>query len=86
MYSLYVQLCSTLCNPTDCNLPGSSVYGILQAKLLEWVAIPSSRGSSHQGIEPTSLKSPASAVGFVFVFLFFVLFFTTSAIWEALQS
>ena len=35
-----------LCEPMDCGLPGSSVYGILQARILEWVAISSSRGSS----------------------------------------
>ena len=35
-----------LCNPMDCSPPGSSVHGILQARMLEWVAIPSSRGSS----------------------------------------
>ena len=39
------QLCPTLCNPMDCSLPGSSVRGILQARMLEWVAISSSRGS-----------------------------------------
>ena len=38
-----------LCNPMDCSLPGSSVYGILQARILEWVAISSSRGSSGPG-------------------------------------
>ena len=37
----------TLCNPMDCGPPGSSVHGILQAKILEWVAISSSRGSSQ---------------------------------------
>ena len=36
----------TLCDPGDCSLPGSSVHGILQARVLEWVAIPSSRASS----------------------------------------
>ena len=41
-----LQLHLTLCNPMDCSLPGSSVHGILQARVLEWVAIPSSRGSS----------------------------------------
>ena len=41
-----LQLCPTLCNPKDCSLPGSSVRGILQARMLEWVAISSSRGSS----------------------------------------
>ena len=40
------QSCLTLCSPTDCSLPGSSVPGILQARILEWVAMPSSRGSS----------------------------------------
>ena len=38
---------SDSCNPMDCNLPGSSVHGILQARILEWVAIPSIRGSSQ---------------------------------------
>ena len=36
-----------LCDPMDCSLPGSSVHGILQARILEWVATPSSRGSSR---------------------------------------
>ena len=39
--------CPTLCDPVDCNLPGSSVHGILQARTLEWVAISPSRGSSR---------------------------------------
>ena len=42
-----LQLCTTLCNPVDCTPPGSSVLGILQARILEWVAMPSSRGYSH---------------------------------------
>ena len=41
-----LQLCPTLCNPMDCSPPGSSVHGILQAKILEWVAMPSSQRSS----------------------------------------
>ena len=41
-----LQLCWTLCNPMDCGPPGSSVYGIFQARILEWVAISFSRGSS----------------------------------------
>ena len=41
-----VAKCLTLCNPMDCSLPGSSVHGILQARILEWVAISSSRRSS----------------------------------------
>ena len=38
--------CPTLCYPVDCNSPGSSVHGILQARILQWVAMTSSRGSS----------------------------------------
>ena len=38
-----VQSCLTLCNPTDCGLPGSSIHGIFQARVLEWVAISFSR-------------------------------------------
>ena len=41
-----LQSCLTLCNPMDCRPPVSSVPGILQARILEWVAMPSSRGSS----------------------------------------
>jgi len=41
-----VQSCSTLCDPMDCSLQGSSLHGVLQAKLLEWVAISFSRWSS----------------------------------------
>ena len=44
-----LQLCLTLCDPKDYSLPGSSVYGIFQAKVLEWVAISFSRGSSRPG-------------------------------------
>jgi len=42
-----VQLCSTLCNAIDCSLPGSCVYGIFQARILQWVAIFSSRWYSQ---------------------------------------
>ena len=41
------QLCLTLCHPMDYSLPGSSVQGILQTRILEWVAIPFSKGSSQ---------------------------------------
>ena len=44
---LVAQSCLTLCDSMDCSLPGSSVHGILQARILEWVAIPFSRGSSQ---------------------------------------
>ena len=41
-----LQSCLTLCNPMNCSPSGSSVHGILQARILEWVAMPSSSGSS----------------------------------------
>ena len=44
---LVAQACPTLCNPTDCNPPDSSVHGILQARILEWIAIPFSGVSSQ---------------------------------------
>ena len=44
---LVTQLCLILCDPMDCIPPGSSVHGICQARILEWVAMPSSRGSSQ---------------------------------------
>ena len=43
---LVIQLGPTLCDPMDCSMSSSSVHGILQARILEWVAIPFSRGSS----------------------------------------
>ena len=69
--ALLLQSCPTLCNPMDRSPRGSSVHGILQARMLEWVAVPCYRGSSRPRIEP---KSPALAGEF----------FTTSATWEAL--
>ena len=45
--SSVTQSCPTLCGPMDWSLPDSSVYGILQARILEWVAISFSRGSSR---------------------------------------
>ena len=42
---LVIQTCPTLCNPMDCSLPGSSVHGILQARIIKWVDISFSRGS-----------------------------------------
>ena len=41
-----LQSCPIMCDPMGCSLPGSSVHGILQARILEWVTVPSSRGSS----------------------------------------
>ena len=43
---VHAQLCLTLCNPMDCSPPGSSVHGTLQARIVEWVAISFSGGSS----------------------------------------
>ena len=56
-------VCPTLCDPTDYSPPGSSVHGILQARILEWAAISFSRGSSPPRIEPVSLMSPALVGG-----------------------
>ena len=47
MLAKLLQSCLTLCDPMDCSPPGSSVHGILQTRILEWVAMPSSRGSSQ---------------------------------------
>ena len=44
-----LQSCLTLCDPMNCSPPGSSVHRILHARILEWVAIPSSTGSSRPG-------------------------------------
>ena len=54
-FSSVAQSCQTLCDPMGCSLPGSSVHGILQARILEWVAISSSSGLFNPGIEPRSL-------------------------------
>ena len=51
---LVTQSCPTLYNPLDCSLPGSSVHGIVQARILEWVAIPFSRNLPNLGTEPGS--------------------------------
>ena len=47
VYACEPKSCLTICDPKDCSLPGSSVHGILQARILEWVALPSSGGSSQ---------------------------------------
>ena len=65
-----LQSCPTLCDPIDCSVPGFSVHGILQVRILEWVAMPFSRGSStgvgshalHPGIEPVSPALPTLQV------------------------
>ena len=47
VYVLVTQSCPALCNPMDCSPPGSSVFGILEAKIMEWVAVQFSRASSQ---------------------------------------
>ena len=69
-----LQSCPILCDPIDYSPPGSSVHGILQAKILECIAVSSSRDLPDPGIKLASLMSLALADGF----------FTTSATWEAL--
>ena len=64
MRAKWLQFCPTFCDPMDHSPPGSSAHGIFQASILEWVAMPSSRGSSQPRIEPASLMSPALAGGF----------------------
>ena len=68
-----LQSCPTLCNPMDHSPPGSSAQGILQARILEWVALPFSRDLPDPGVKPASFRSPALAGRSV----------TTSATWEA---
>ena len=55
------ELCPTLCDPMDYHTPGSSVLGISQARILEWVAISSSRNLPDPGIKPACPVSPALA-------------------------
>ena len=73
MPCLIAQPCLTLCNPVDCSPPGSSVHGIFQAKILEWVAISCCRGSS----QPRDQIAPPTLAG---------RFFTTSTTWGALYN
>ena len=71
------QSCRTPCQPMDYSLPGSSVHGILQARILECVAMPFSRGSSQpRDWTRVSYVSWTGRRAFFF-------FFTTSATWEA---
>ena len=73
LHAKSLQSCLTLCDPMVCTPPCFSVHVILQARILEWVAVPSSRGFPDPGIKPMSLVSPALAGRF----------FTTSTTWEA---
>ena len=75
---LVAQLCLTLCEPLHCSPPGPSVHGILQARILEWAAMPSSRGSPQPGsstLQADSLPSqpPGERRSIVWPdFLFFI--------------
>ena len=71
---LVTQSCLTLHEPIDCSLPGSSVYGILQARIPEWRAIPFSWGSSR----PTDWTQVSCIVGG-----FFLLFFSDLSLYWA---
>ena len=73
MHAQSLQSCLTVCEPMDCGPPGPSVHGILQARILEWVAIPFSRGFS-QTRNQTRISSLLALAGG---------FFTTSTTWEA---
>ena len=61
---LVTQLCPTLYSPMDCSPPGSTVHGILQARILEEVAIPSPRDLPDPGIKPGSPALQADSVPF----------------------
>ena len=61
---MVAQSCPTLRDPVDCRLPSSSVHGILQARILEWAAIPFSRGTSDPGMEPGSPALQADSLPF----------------------
>ena len=63
-----LQPCLTLCDPMDCSPPGSSVHGILQARMWSGLPFPPPGDLANPGIEPTSALTAA--------------FFTTSATWE----
>ena len=62
---LVPQLCPTLCDPIDCSLSGYFVHGILQARILEWVTIPFSKGSSDPQIKPGSPTLQADSLSFL---------------------
>ena len=58
MYAKSLQLCPALCDPMDCSPPGSSIHGLLQTRILEWVAIPSCRDLPNPGMETASPVTP----------------------------
>ena len=69
-----LQSCLSLCNPMDYSLPGSSVHGILQARILEGLSRHPPRDLPNPEVETMSLTSPALAGGL----------FTANTTWEAL--
>ena len=71
MHVKLLQPCLALLDSVDCSPPGSSVHGILQVRILEWVAMPSG-DLPNSGIQPVSLMFPALAG-----------FFSTSTTWKA---
>ena len=62
MKVLVAQSCLTLCDPIDCGPPGSSIHGILQARILVWVAIPSPGDHPNPGIKPRSRALQADSL------------------------
>ena len=62
MWAKSLQSCPTFCDPMDCSLPGSSIHGILQVRILEWVAVPFSRDLPDSGMEPMFPEAPALQV------------------------
>ena len=58
VYAKLLQLCPTLYDPMDVIPPGFSVHGILQKRILQWVAMPSSRDLTNPGIKPVSPAAP----------------------------
>ena len=89
-----LQSCPTLCDPRDCGPPGSSVHGILQARILEWVAMPSSRGSSWPR-DQTCVSEVSCiarqilyrwATGEAHINLYLLLLFSCSVVSDSLQS
>ena len=75
MHAESLQSCPTLCDLMECSVPGLSVHGILQVRILEWVAMPP-RDLPDPEFKPAYLMSPSSAGGS----------FTSSTTWEPLLS
>ena len=81
LHAKLLQLCLTLCDPMNCSLPGSSVHRILLARILDWVVILSSRGSSPPRDQTKVSMSPSLASSFFFfkmlweIYLFIIYLF-----------